>query len=149
MGREEGISQWYRGLGALVGRGMCVTAGQFTTYDVAKRFLVETAGCDANRVTTHLVASTTAGTVSAMIVNPMDVVKTRMMASQKARADAKEGIVVYRSNWDCVVKLMKTEGPLAFYKGLTPCFLRQCPQVILMWTIFEQYKKWYKLLTTK
>jgi len=149
--KEEGISQWYRGVEALVMRGMFVTAGQFTTYDTTKKFLVGRLQWNKDNVGTHLTASTTAGTVSSMIVNPMDVIKSRMMASKKAADSAtlkagEKAPMHYTGNVDCILTLLRTEGPLAFYKGLTPCFCRQCPQVILMWTIFEQYKKAYAYL---
>ncbi|KAJ9469174.1 putative mitochondrial 2-oxoglutarate/malate carrier protein [Diplonema papillatum] len=147
--RSEGVTQLYRGLRPLVARGCFVTAGQFTTYDVAKRALMERFGYgDSTR--THLMASTAAGTVSTLIVNPMDVIKSRMMQSQTMPANvAITSLTHYTSDWDCVVKTWKYEGVRGFYKGLLPCFMRQCPQVIFMWMIFEQYKRIYDSLTTQ
>eukprot|EP01065_Artemidia_motanka_P017030 TRINITY_DN205_c0_g2_i1.p1 TRINITY_DN205_c0_g2~~TRINITY_DN205_c0_g2_i1.p1 ORF type:complete len:329 (+),score=98.45 TRINITY_DN205_c0_g2_i1:92-988(+) len=137
---EEGVAQLYRGLRPLVLRGCFVTAGQFTTYDVAKRALMGKCGM-ADGTKTHLIASTMAGTVSTLIVNPLDVIKSRMMQSRARPAGVETSIQSYTSDWDCVRKTFKAEGVRGFYKGLAPCFMRQCPQVILMWVIFEQYKR--------
>jgi solute carrier family 25 glutamate transporter 18/22 len=45
-------------------------------------------------------------------VNPFDVVKTRLQALTKA-----EGERVYSGITDAIIKTMKYEGPLAFFKG--------------------------------
>eukprot|EP01059_Diplonema_ambulator_P023588 TRINITY_DN390_c0_g6_i1.p1 TRINITY_DN390_c0_g6~~TRINITY_DN390_c0_g6_i1.p1 ORF type:complete len:320 (+),score=68.68 TRINITY_DN390_c0_g6_i1:48-962(+) len=148
--KDEGATQLYRGLRPLVVRGCLVTAGQFTTYDVAKKALITRAGF-SDGTKTHLLASTMAGTVSTLIVNPLDVVKSRMMQSQsipKNSAKITPTLMSYTSDLDCVIKTYKYEGVRGFYKGLIPCFMRQCPQVIFMWVIFEQYKSLYDRLTT-
>ncbi|KAJ9466823.1 putative mitochondrial 2-oxoglutarate/malate carrier protein [Diplonema papillatum] len=146
MVREEGVLSLYRGLRPLVLRGGLVTAGQFTTYDTSKKALLARGYRDNTR--THLMASTTAGTVSTMIVNPLDVVKSRVMQAKSAPKDGVSSLVHYTSDWECVKRTYKIEGIRGFYKGLIPCFMRQCPQVILMWMIFEQYKKTYVQVTT-
>ena len=138
---EEGMASLYRGLRPLVFRGGMVTAGQFTTYDITKRNLLLSGHNDGTR--THLLASTVAGTVSALIVNPLDVVKSRMMQSANLPKRNITSLVHYTSDLDCVYKTYNFEGVRGFYKGLLPCFMRQCPQVVLMWMIFEQYKKLY------
>lgn len=40
VAREEGFRAWFRGLGALVVRGLGVTTAQFATYDQAKGFFI-------------------------------------------------------------------------------------------------------------
>eukprot|EP01064_Diplonema_japonicum_P011144 TRINITY_DN1840_c0_g2_i1.p1 TRINITY_DN1840_c0_g2~~TRINITY_DN1840_c0_g2_i1.p1 ORF type:complete len:302 (+),score=51.69 TRINITY_DN1840_c0_g2_i1:903-1808(+) len=149
IAQTEGVSQLYRGLRSLVMRGCFVTAGQFTTYDVAKRTLL-TRMKFKDGTKTHLIASTMAGSVSTLIVNPMDVIKSRMMQSQsipKNSATITPTLMTYTSDLDCVVKTYKYEGIRGFYKGLIPCFMRQCPQVIFMWVIFEQYKTLWARVT--
>ncbi|CAG7821779.1 unnamed protein product, partial [Allacma fusca] len=52
------------------------------------------------------------GSISAAAVNPFDVVKTRLQLLKRA-----EGEVAYKSVPDAFVKILKNEGPQAFFKG--------------------------------
>eukprot|EP01062_Namystynia_karyoxenos_P047614 TRINITY_DN359_c0_g2_i1.p2 TRINITY_DN359_c0_g2~~TRINITY_DN359_c0_g2_i1.p2 ORF type:complete len:328 (+),score=111.73 TRINITY_DN359_c0_g2_i1:88-984(+) len=142
---DEGVSTLYRGLRPLVIRGCLVTAGQFTTYDVMSRQLRLRGWKDGVRA--HLVASTVAGTVSSLIVQPLEVIKNRMMQSRAVPQLASTTLMTYKGDWDCVVKTWRFEGIRGFYKGLPATFMRQCPQVVLMWVILEQYRRIFAMLT--
>lgn len=65
-----------------------------------------------------------------MMTQPLDVLKTRMM-------NAKPG--EYKSIWDVVVHTAKL-GPLGFFKGFVPAFLRLGPQTVLMFMFLEQFR---------
>lgn len=52
------------------------------------------------------------GSLGALIVNPFDVMKTRLQAIKKA-----EGEMSYLGISDAFVKILKYEGPKAFFKG--------------------------------
>lgn len=55
-----------------------------------------------------------AGSVAAVAVTPLDVIKTRLQTLQKgAGEDTYKGIV------DCTQRIMMREGPSAFLKGAT------------------------------
>ena len=69
----------------------------------------------------HLLCSSIAGFVAAVVGSPVDVIKTRVM-NNKGEFN---GVV------DCVVKTFKNEGPLAFYKGFKANASR-----IVTWNIF-------------
>lgn len=43
------------------------------------------------------------------------------------------GGVSYGGPWDVVIKTLGTEGPLAFYKGLSATFVRLWPHTVLLW----------------
>ena len=62
-------------------------------------------------ISTHLVCSTIAGFVTAFVVSPVDVLKTRIMNSKKGAKYS--GIV------DCIVKTHREEGLGSFYKGFS------------------------------
>ena len=51
-------------------------------------------------------------------------------------ADAK----IYNGFTDCVMKMLKTEGPLGFYKGFIPIWSRFAPTTCLQLIIFEQLR---------
>ncbi|KAF4095032.1 mitochondrial glutamate carrier 1 [Onychostoma macrolepis] len=60
------------------------------------------------------VAGCMAGSVAAVAVTPLDVIKTRLQTLQKG-----EGEDSYRGIIDCVQRVLKREGPSAFLKGAT------------------------------
>uniref|UniRef100_A0AAY4CA76 Mitochondrial glutamate carrier 2 n=1 Tax=Denticeps clupeoides TaxID=299321 RepID=A0AAY4CA76_9TELE len=59
-------------------------------------------------------AGCTAGSVAAVAVTPMDVIKTRLQTLQKG-----EGEDSYRGILDCTRRILRREGPAAFLKGAT------------------------------
>ena len=77
----------------------------------------------------HIGAAMTAGLTSAIVTNPIWVVKTRLMVSLPYRflSDFKTQSINtplhYHSALDCVVRIMKEEGPRTFYSGLLPSLI--------------------------
>jgi solute carrier family 25 folate transporter 32 len=57
-------------------------------------------------------ASLAAGALTQVITNPIWVLKTRMLASDRSAAGA------YPSMWAGAVRLLREEGPLGFYRGM-------------------------------
>ena len=55
---------------------------------------------------------------------PADVVKTRLQAQRSAVAEGTGGVVPYRSSVDCLLRIVKEEGALALWKGVTPALGR-------------------------
>ena len=56
-------------------------------------------------------------------MNPIDVVRTRYYNQNYVNGKG----TIYSSGADAVQKIVKTEGPMAFYKGFLPHFLRIGP----------------------
>jgi len=119
-------------------RSVVCTATQFTSYDVVKRALVHN-GWDTNSLGTHLCAGIAAGSASAVIVSPLDMIKARMMQSS-INADGKV-VKMYKNDFDCFYQTLRHEGARGLWKGLGPAFMRQTPQIVLMWVLYEQYAK--------
>eukprot|EP00667_Euglena_gracilis_P013011 EG_transcript_13393 len=132
---QEGPTCLFRGLGPLLTRACCLTATQFSAYDVGKDYLTTRWALDQTSIWTHLLASCLAGALATVVCNPLDMIKARMMQAKPGQ---------YRSAVACAVALLRTEGARGLYKGLGPNLLRQCPQVMLMWVFYEQYAAWYK-----
>ncbi|XP_011869007.1 PREDICTED: mitochondrial glutamate carrier 1-like [Vollenhovia emeryi] len=57
-------------------------------------------------------AGCAAGSTAALMVNPFDVIKTRLQVIKKAPGDP-----TYNGVWDCISKTFKNEGSTAFFKG--------------------------------
>lgn len=57
-------------------------------------------------------AGCAAGSTAALMVNPFDVIKTRLQVIKKA-----PGEPTYNGVLDCIIKTFTNEGPTAFFKG--------------------------------
>jgi len=127
--REEGVAKLFNGCSMATGRGILMTIGQLSLYDQIKQMLI-TSGYANDNLYTHLFASFLAASCATVLTQPMDVLKTRMM-------NAKPG--QFKGILDCCVYTAKL-GPLGFFKGFMPAWVRLAPHTILMFVFFEQLR---------
>ncbi|CAD5117120.1 DgyrCDS5929 [Dimorphilus gyrociliatus] len=71
-----------------------------------------------------------AGAASVFGNTPLDVVKTRMQGLEAKK---------YKNTFDCAAKILKHEGPLAFYKGTLPRLSRVCLDVAITFMIYDSF----------
>ncbi|CAO2211249.1 unnamed protein product [Urochloa humidicola] len=140
MARDEGVRSLWRGSSLTVNRAMIVTASQLATYDQAKEAIIGRWGPGADGLGTHVAASFTAGIVAAAGSNPVDVIKTRMMNMKVAPGAPPP----YAGAVDCALKTVRSEGPMALYKGFIPTVMRQGPFTIVLFVTLEQVRKVFK-----
>jgi len=128
--QEEGIRRGlFSGISMTMSRGTVVTVGQVGFYDIAKTFFIlPLTGTDDLK--THLMSSCLAGTLAAILSQPLDVMKTRVL-----NAPAGQNGVSF-----IFLNTLKTSGPLAFYRGLLPAWIRMLPQTVLTFVFFEQLR---------
>ena len=69
-----------------------------------------------------LLAATMAGSPSAWLTTPADVIKTRL------QSEARKGESHYNGIRDCFTKILAEEGPRALFKGGLARILRSSPQ---------------------
>jgi dicarboxylate transporter 10 len=127
--RDEGALKLMNGATMASSRATLVTIGQLSFYDQFKYLLIMT-GVFGDNITTHFTASFLAGGVATLITMPLDVMKTRMM-------NAPPG--TYSSLAACA-KDIATAGPMGFFKGFIPAFVRLGPHTILTFIFFEQIR---------
>jgi dicarboxylate transporter 10 len=107
-----------------------MTVGQIGSYDQFKLMLMNT-GYFGDNTITHFIASTLAGGVATTITQPLDVIKTRAMNAKPGEFKGITDIIVYTAR----------DGPLAFFKGYVPAFVRLGPHTILMFVFFEKLRE--------
>jgi solute carrier family 25 aspartate/glutamate transporter 12/13 len=73
-----------------------------------------------------------AGAIGAFAVYPIDLVKTRM---QNQRSKSYVGEVMYRNSFDCFKKVVRHEGVLGLYKGLTVQLIGVAPEKAIKLTV--------------
>mmetsp|Transcript_15891 Transcript_15891/g.28508 ORF Transcript_15891/g.28508 Transcript_15891/m.28508 type:complete len:297 (-) Transcript_15891:543-1433(-) len=135
IARNEGIKGFFRGVDAFVPRCIALVAFQMTSYDFAKTRLISKQMLQDGPIC-HMISSAFAAGCACLAMQPFDLVGSRMM-NQPFSQDGKPKL--YRNPIDCVVKTVKSEGPLALYKGVSANYLRMGPQYILTFMFFEQF----------
>lgn len=127
--REEGFGRLFSGASTATGRGFLMTIGQIAFYDQVKSLLLTTSYFKDDPFT-HFVASLSAGAIATTLTQPLDVLKTRAM-------NAKPG--EFANLW-AIVKHTAKLGPLGFYKGYVPAFVRLGPHTVLTFILLEQLR---------
>jgi solute carrier family 25 uncoupling protein 8/9 len=147
--RVEGLRGLWTGLGPAVARNSIINATELASYEQTKEMLQGHYGM-RDGLPLHLASAVAAGAMATVVGNPVDVVKTRVMASRRAAeggaaaAGAGGGAVVYRGAIDCFVSTLRAEGPRAFYQGVAPAFFRLTGWSIVMFLSLEQLQAAYR-----
>lgn len=131
MYREEGMNGFFSGCGPTVCRGLAMNVGMLCSYDTYKVWLGEYLDGDSqsNRFASGFLSGWTAATMAL----PFDFVKSRLQA-QKPNA---QGLLPYAGFRDCAIKVLKSEGPFAFYAGYPTFICRICPHIMLTWVFLD------------
>ncbi|XP_022733993.1 mitochondrial uncoupling protein 3 [Durio zibethinus] len=132
----EGFGGLWKGVFPNVQRAFLVNMGELACYDHAKRFVINNQISDDN-IYAHTLASIMSGLSATMLSCPADFVKTRMMN----QAVGKEGNVLYKNSYDCLVKTVKVEGLTALWKGFFPTWARLGPWQFVFWVSYEKFRK--------
>lgn len=128
----EGVRGWFRGVDAAVLRTGAGSSAQLPVYNLTKNYLLNHNLMENGSIGLHFVSSSMAGLGVAIVMNPWDVVLTRLY-NQKGD--------LYKGPADCFAKIIKTEGPWALYKGFWAQLLRIGPHSILTLMFMEQAMK--------
>ncbi|KAK7112808.1 mitochondrial dicarboxylate carrier-like [Littorina saxatilis] len=128
--KEEGPLKSFNGATMASSRAVLVTIGQLACYDQIKLMMLKT-GVFQDNIFLHLTCSTMAGTIATFLTMPLDVMKTRMM-------NAPPG--TYATLMACAVDIAKA-GPMGFFKGFIPAFVRLGPHTVLTFVFFEQIRQ--------
>ncbi|KAI1307971.1 Mitochondrial dicarboxylate carrier [Halotydeus destructor] len=139
--KNEGMKALFNGATTATLRAALVTVGQIAMYDQYKQLLLAHMGdIFQDNLVTHFTASSLAGATATTLTQPLDVMKTRMM-------NAAPG--VYPTIGHCARSIFKDLGPMGFFRGYVPAFVRLAPHTILMFVFFEQLRMTFGYLPVK
>lgn len=79
IARTEGLRGLFRGVGPTMQRAALLNAAQIPSYDHTKYTLISS-GLMHEGISCHLVSSMTAGLVTAVVMSPIDLIKTRLVS---------------------------------------------------------------------
>lgn len=130
--QKEGLRTLWRGCAPNVLRATLITAVQMSGYDHTKQSLLRHGWLGPEGKPVHVASSVVASLLCILVTNPVDVLKTRMMAFPTE----------YHSMLETTWKVFKSEGPLAFYKGGLLAWLRLGPHITVTFVVLEQLRRW-------
>lgn len=111
--RTKGIIGLYKGVGATMLRDVSFSIIYFPLFAHLNALGPRKSDGTGEAVFwCSFLAGCASGSLAALAVNPFDVVKTRLQLLKKA-----EGEMGYSGVPDAIIKILKNEGPLAFFKG--------------------------------
>ncbi|KAK6459646.1 mitochondrial oxaloacetate carrier protein [Scheffersomyces xylosifermentans] len=130
--KSEGVKGLYRGVDAAILRTGAGSAAQLPVYNLTKNFLLKHNYVEDHSLGLHFISSSMAGLGVAIVMNPWDVILTRVY-NQKGN--------LYKGPIDCFQKTIRYEGFSALYKGFWAQLFRIGPHSILTLMFMEQCMK--------
>jgi len=124
---EEGTTL-YRGWGWTMARNAPGSFALFGASAVTKDYILGVSDPSNATWTQNFIASVSGAVASITVAAPLDVIKTRI---QNANFEHKV------SGFTVMKDLLKYEGPLALFKGLTPKILVVGPKLVFSYTVAQ------------
>ncbi|KAH3676075.1 hypothetical protein WICMUC_002372 [Wickerhamomyces mucosus] len=140
--RQNGFLGLFKGVDAAIIRTGMGSSVQLPIYNATKSFIINNnLISDPSSPQLHLISSTMSGIGVGIVMNPGDVILTRVY-NQKGNNH-------YTGPVDCFIKIIKYEGVGALYKGFFAQLLRVAPHTILTLTFMEQTMKFCQNIEQK
>ncbi|KAF5296455.1 hypothetical protein FQR65_LT01444 [Abscondita terminalis] len=136
--KEEGPQALFRGFTPVVVRAILVNSSQMTSYYFFKEAFLSSGIMNDNSVL-HISCSMLAAAVTTVCILPVDMAKTRMQNMRYV-----EGKPEYSGMVDVINSVVKNEGIIGLWKGFLPLLVRNGPQFIVVFVVYEQCSKFYK-----
>ncbi|XP_036595549.1 solute carrier family 25 member 41 [Trichosurus vulpecula] len=129
MIQEGGISSLWRGNGVNVLKIVPEYAIKFSVFEQSKALLCSQK--TPQPFQEKILASSLAVAISQTLINPMEVLKTRLMLRRTGQ---------YKGLLDCAHQILRHEGARAFYRGYLPNMLGILPYACTDLAIYESLK---------
>eukprot|EP00887_Chlorella_sp_A99_P002395 scaffold10.g2395.t1 len=138
VARAEGVVGLWRGVHVAVIKMGIASAVQLSVFDGVRSELIRRQEWFRERpAAAAAAASLAAGLAVTAVINPLDVVTTRLWNQPVVGGRG----TLYASAADCLIKTVAAEGPLSLYKGCTAHFLRVGPHTIATLLLLERVQR--------
>jgi len=128
--REEGVLAFWKGNGTNIVRIFPYSAAQLAANDQYKRILADGEGNLG--VGQRLTAGACAGMTATALTHPLDTVRLRLALPRHP----------YSGLGHALSTIVRTEGPLALYRGLVPTLVGIAPYAALNFASYDLLKGW-------
>jgi solute carrier family 25 phosphate transporter 23/24/25/41 len=135
--REEGLLAFWKGNGVNVVRVLPYSAAQLASNDAYKRFLAARPGGGVLgaegelSVPARLLAGACAGMTATALTHPLDTVRLRLALPNHP----------FKGAGDAFATIARTEGFLAFYRGLAPTLVGIAPYAAINFASYDLLKR--------
>lgn len=137
--KAEGVLGFYNSWKPTMARNVPFVMTTFVTMDALKTRRLKSDGRQDGQLTLaeNVAIGMSSALVAGLLTNPVDVVKTRMI-TQAASTE-----VPYKSALDCLVTILKKEGPMTFYAGIKQRSIYMCSLWGLTFALNGQFKRYF------
>eukprot|EP00933_Yihiella_yeosuensis_P015498 TRINITY_DN13497_c0_g1_i2.p1 TRINITY_DN13497_c0_g1~~TRINITY_DN13497_c0_g1_i2.p1 ORF type:complete len:322 (+),score=45.42 TRINITY_DN13497_c0_g1_i2:83-1048(+) len=136
-GAVGSLQSLWRGAGVIVGRGAALSASQLSAYDGTKTFAKSQGFSDGPLL--HFTASQIAAVFCTTFSMPLDVVLTMYTSAQTLGGEQK---ALYGSSpLQCAMAMLRKDGPMVFFRGWVPAFMRIAPTTTSSFFLYEQLRR--------
>nr|XP_014435754.1 mitochondrial thiamine pyrophosphate carrier isoform X2 [Pelodiscus sinensis] len=133
---EEGLTAFWKGHVPAQLLSVSYGAVQFVTFECLTELVHNATPYNARNFIVHFVCGGLAACTATMTVQPLDTLRTRFAAQGEPK--------VYRNLRHAVVTMYQTEGPLTFYRGLTPTIIAVFPYAGLQFSFYNLLQQLYE-----
>ncbi|XP_072414234.1 mitochondrial thiamine pyrophosphate carrier isoform X1 [Chiloscyllium punctatum] len=135
--REEGLQAFWKGHIPAQLLSISYGAVQFVSFEFLTKLVHNAMLYDSRIPIAHFVCGGLAACSATVTVQPLDTLRTRFVAQGEPK--------IYRSLWHAIVTMYRKEGPLSFYRGLTPTLVAVFPYAgfqFAFYNIFQHISEW-------
>ncbi|ERE69132.1 thiamine pyrophosphate carrier-like protein [Cricetulus griseus] len=133
--QEEGPAAFWKGHVPAQILSVGYGAVQFLTFEELTELLHRINLYETRQFSAHFVCGGLSAGAATLAVHPVDVLRTRLAAQGEPK--------IYSNLRDAVSTMYRTEGPLVFYKGLTPTVIAIFPYAGLQFSCYRSLKQVY------
>lgn len=137
----NGPLSFYQGYAAALARDVPFRAMQLFLYERCRTsYITHFASSRTGNITPveNLLIGAFSGSITAVATNPLDVIRTRMMAQPVGK------LATYPNVFDCVAKTFSTEGLPAFLRGVGPRIFLLGPASAVFFLTYETAKGFFR-----
>ncbi|XP_024865275.1 solute carrier family 25 member 15b isoform X2 [Kryptolebias marmoratus] len=137
--KQVGVRGLYQGTTPALMANIAENSVLFMSYGFCQQVIRFTAGLHKEAVLSDMqkaCAGSVASIFSSLVLCPTELVKCRLQAMYEMEASGK---IAKSQNtvWSVVKAIMRTEGPLGFFQGLTPTIAREVPGYFCFFGAYE------------
>ncbi|KAL0477194.1 mcfE [Acrasis kona] len=140
--KEDGIRGLYRGYWAGLAAYGPYVSFYFAGYEQLKILCQKKYGGKDLPLFVHLFNAALAGSVSAALTCPLDVVKTRIQVQDKSTISYQ-----YKNGWDALNKIIRNEGVATLFHGIKPRCLWMAGGTAITMAAYEELKVLLKVFS--
>ncbi|CAG9815631.1 unnamed protein product [Phaedon cochleariae] len=141
---NEGFFGLWRGVNAVMLRAVVGSSAQLTSFAMCKDLLAENDFLNSIPLLNSFVSSIISGVFQCLLMNPFDLVSVRLY---NQAVDKHGKGLLYDGLLHAFVKIYRSEGVMAFYKGVGANYMRLAPHgalCLVFWDVLKdmQAKYW-------